>query len=243
MTRQHRILMTLRIIALILVVLAFLIYRARAAAPPAQLQAQSNFRIETTLDEKVPTFTVTNLSSKTLTAAHFRFSSSARHAPMSEMSWDPLWQGSDGSQPLSPGPLLPGTSMTMYLPHGVDAPPTDQVEILAGIWADGETFGDLSKLKVVVNHRVPLASSYEQTIAIVQRGLDENWNRTQYLQALRVAPNSPALRFVMIAFRPYKIPDADTTSLKPAMQSVLEALKHNLDMLRPAKPSPATPQS
>jgi hypothetical protein len=229
----QRILMTVRVVTLLLGV-AFLMSRAHPS--PAQVQDQSKFRIETVLTERAPTFTVTNLYSKTLTAAHFRFSSSAGPGPVAETVWDPLRQGWDSFRPQPPGPLEPGTDMTMYLAHIVGAPPSDQVEVVAGVWADGETFGDPSELKLILNHRAALPASYEQTIAIVQRGLDENWNRNQYLQGLRGVQNSAAVRFVVDALRKNNNPNPDPASIKSAIQSVLMTLKHNLDMLRPANP-------
>lgn len=225
-----------RIITLFVVGLAFLISRAHPSPTPAQVQDQLKFRIETAPAERAPTFTVTNLNSKTLTAAHFRFSSSAEHGPVAEMVWDPLWQGWDSSRHEPPGPLEPGTKMTMYLSHIVGAPLSDRVEVVAGIWADGETFGDPSQLKLILNRRAALPASYEETIVFVQRGLNENWSRNQYLQGLRGVQNTAAARFVVDALRKNNNPNADSTSIKPVMQSVLETLKRNLDMLRPANP-------
>ena len=69
----------------------------------------------------------------------------------------------------------------MYLPHKVGGPLPDRVEVIAGIWEDGETFGEAVWVKTLLDHRASLTSAYEQAIFMLQKGLNENWTRGQYL--------------------------------------------------------------
>src|SRR5438034_11664934 len=74
------------------------------------------FRIEIQATaEGRPTFTITNLFSKTLTAGQFRFSVSSQSKAGSEMGWDAILQ-SGGRARHVPGsePLDPEASMTLY---------------------------------------------------------------------------------------------------------------------------------
>lgn len=89
-----------------------------------------------------------------------------------------------------PGPLEPGASLTLFLPHEVGGALPDRVEVVAGIWDDGETFGLAVWVKALIDNRASLRSAYEQAVSLLQRGLDENWPRGQYLAALNSKPNS-----------------------------------------------------
>jgi hypothetical protein len=210
-----------------------------AASGQSAATEQPKFKFEIQPNgEKGPSFTVTNLWTKTLTAAHFRFSVSSQATHSIGMAWDPIWQGVGGPRSQFPGPLEPGASMTMYLPHIGGAPLPDKIEIIAGIWDDGETFGDPAELNLLLNNRTSLALSYEQAIAFLQHGLDENWNRDQYLAALSDFPNSvPSFVFNSIrrTLEANRNPDPDGQSIKLAMQDLLAHFKNNLDLLRPPK--------
>jgi hypothetical protein len=132
--------------------------------------------------ERGPTYTVTNLSGKRVSACVLEISSSSQRARKSKTVWDALIQG----QPQ----IEPGASISQYLPHAVGGPLPDKVEVIAGVWADGETFGQPVWVNNILKTRALRASQYENAAAILQRGLDQNWNRYQYQQAFSDKPDS-----------------------------------------------------
>jgi hypothetical protein len=168
-------------LCLTLIVAPFL----RAQSDP---NAASSFRIEiqTDIDGK-PSFTLTNLSNDTLTACVIRFSLSSKPTWRSELDWDSIVQDSPLKR-AEDQPLEAGASVTMYLPHAIGESLPDKVEVVAAIRADGQTFGDAKWVKVILDNRASLALAYEDAIGILQKGLDENWTRDQYLEALDSKP-------------------------------------------------------
>lgn len=121
------------------------------AVAQTQTPDQPRFRTEiNSTSDRGPNFTLANLSAKTLTAAQIRFSSSSKAAPETEMAWDPILQGSGDPRSQTAGPLEPGAGMTLSLPHVVGRPLPDTVEVIAGIWADGETFGQPDRVKLLL---------------------------------------------------------------------------------------------
>jgi hypothetical protein len=207
---------------------------------------QPKFRFEIQPNgEKGPSFTVTNLSTKTLTAAYIRFSASSQAARSIDMAWDPLIQGMRDPRVTLPGPLEPNASMTMNLPRVVGAPFPDRIEIISGIWDDEKTFGDPVRLKLLLDNRISWTSSYEQAIAFLQHGLNENWTRDQYSAALRDRPTPapPIFDSIRRTLEANRNPDPDGRSIKLAMQDLLVHFKNNLDLLRPVKPQGASSNS
>src|SRR5262249_5122718 len=131
----------------------------------SQPAIQPKFRINIAAEAHGgPSFTVTNLSGKTLTACHIRFSVSAQNLAQVEISWDPIIEAED---PRGTRPLTPGAAVTMYLPHAVSGPLPDKAEIVAGVWADGATFGETQWVKQLLDSRALLASDYEQAIGLL----------------------------------------------------------------------------
>jgi hypothetical protein len=65
--------------------------------------------------------------------------------------------------------------MTMYMLHEGEKSLPDKVQVVAAIWADGETFGDAKWVRVILDHRASLALAYQDAIGTLQKGLDENW--------------------------------------------------------------------
>jgi hypothetical protein len=86
-------------------------------------------------------------------------------------------------------PIEPGGRITQHLSHAVGGPLPDKIEVVAGVWADGETFGQPDWVKVILKNREIQASAYEQATSMLQRGLDQNWTRDQYLQARKLCLN------------------------------------------------------
>jgi len=203
----------------------------------SQTRAEPGFQIAIQADaDGRPTFTLTNLSDGTLTACHIRFSLSPQSKPQTEMDWDSLAQYQGGGPRRGPQPLEPGASMTIPLPHVVGGPLPDEVEVVAGIWADGETFGEDERVKRLLSNRASLTSAYEQAISLLQQGLDENWTRDQYFAALNGKPNSLPFLSIRSALRAGPNADWDRRSLQRAMQDLSAHFTTNLDLLRQAKP-------
>jgi hypothetical protein len=74
-------------------------------------------------------------------------------------------------------------TISQSLAHVVGQPFSDKIEITAAVWADGGTFGDPEKLKRIFLNRITDLQSYERAISLVQKGLQENWTRDQYVAA------------------------------------------------------------
>jgi hypothetical protein len=53
------------------------------------------------------------------------------------------------------------------------------VEVIAGIWADGESFGQPEWVSNILKTRAMRASEYDDAAAILQNGLDQTPNHYQ----------------------------------------------------------------
>jgi hypothetical protein len=175
-----------------------------------------------------------------LVACHIQFSVSTQ--AQTAIDWDPV-AGIHNAVPDPQGPFEPGAAMEMYLPHVSPGALPDKVEVVAGIWADGETFGEADWVKELVDRRASLASTYEQAISLLQQGLDQNWTRDQYLAAVNnlLAPSggrpSPYdLIRTAVALIPNSLVD-DPEALQHAIQDLSAHFTQKLEQLRPAKPS------
>jgi hypothetical protein len=99
--------------------------------------------------------------------------------------WDSLLQDEPAIQP--------SAHMSGSVSHVDGGPYPDKIEVVARIWADGETFGPPELVKTMLANRERMASQYEQAANLLQHGLDQNWTRDQYLQALSNMPNFGAI--------------------------------------------------
>ncbi len=205
-----------------------MLFSAALYGQAATEQPGFRMRISAT-GEKDTTYAVTNLSGKRVSACVLEISSSSQRARKSRTVWDALLQGEP--------PIQPGASISQYLPHVVGSPLPDKVEVIAGVWADGGTFGQPVWVNIILKTRAKRASEYEDAAAILQQGLDQNWTSDR-LQAL-TGWTGP--RFIH--------PDRAQMS-KPArtahvrMRFLLQSFRQQSDQLRKAKPtiSPATPE-
>jgi hypothetical protein len=204
----------------------------------AQSPTEPKFRIEI---QKDAIFTVTNLSDKTLTACAVQLSGSTDAQHASYMSWDSL-TGTRGPHGEIQGPLEPGASMPLSL---VPAIPTLSVpnnpKLIAGIWADGETFGDQTWIKMIVKSRANLASAYEQAIAILKQGIEANWTRQQYLAAMGGLPLSLPLHTMLQTFQTNQALDEHPQTINNLAQHLLDRFQQSLQLLRPQKPAEPAP--
>jgi hypothetical protein len=150
---------------------------------------QPRFQIEIQVGgEGGPRYTVTNLTGKPVTACVFQLSSPSQSHGKSKTVWT-VWDAVLQDEQ----PMEPGGSISQYLSHIIGNPLPDNVDVVAGVWADGETFGDSIWVKNILETREMRASAYEHAATVLQQGLDQNWTRDQYLQAISDKPNSGAI--------------------------------------------------
>jgi hypothetical protein len=225
--------------ALAAVALSLTLIGAPFLHPQSGPNADSSFRIEIQTDSNgKPSFTITNLSNDTLTACVIRFSLSSELTWHSELDWDPIIQAGPVNRAEAAHPLDAGASMTMYLPHAIEKSLPDRVDVVAAIWADGETFGDAKWVKVLLDNRASLALAYEDAIGILQKGLDENWTRDQYLDALNNKPRSTApISSIRSTLQGNRNLDGKPQLLRRTVQYLQVYFEQRLDLLRKAKPA------
>src|SRR5258708_13819058 len=178
--------------------------------------------------ERGPSYTVTNLSGKRVSACVLEISSLSQRARKSKTVWDALLQG----QP----PIEPGASISQYLPHVVGTPLPDNVEVIAGVWADGETFGQPVWVNNILKNRAMRASEYEDAAAILQQGLDQNWSSNQYLQSFKDKQNSGPVYTVRTPLTVNQQTNHTTQVFTHTMQFLLQSFRQQSDQLRKAKP-------
>jgi hypothetical protein len=225
---------TLAAVALCLALIGAPFFRTQAG-----LNADSSFRIEIQADiDGRPSFTLTNLFNDALTACVIRFSLSSKPTWHSQLDWDPFLQDLPLNRVEAEPPLQAGTSKTMYLPHAIGESFPDKVEVVAATWADGETFGDPKWVKVLLDNRVLLAVAYADAISMLQKGLDENWTRDQYLNAVTSKPRfTGPISAIRNTLRANRIFDQKPQLLRHAVQNLQAFFQQKLDLLRKSKPA------
>ncbi len=199
---------------------------------PSTATEQSKFKIEIrATGGKGPGFAVTNLTAKTVTACVFELSypqQGAKSARRSKTVWDALVQGDP--------PIEPGRTVIRPLFSFVGSPLPNQVEVVAGVWADGESFGPPEWASNILKTRATRASENEDAAAILQRGLDENWTRNQYQQAFTDKPDSGPVYIVRTALRATQETAQTPQEFTHTMQFLLQSFKQQADKLRKPKP-------
>lgn len=90
-----------------------------------------------------------------------------------------------------------GESVSENLSDRLGGPIPDKVEVVAGIWGDGITFGRPDRLNLLLINRQMWEDEFDQVVSVLERGLKEDWTRVQYLDALTSLPKNayaPAAR-------------------------------------------------
>jgi len=221
----------MNILAAALSVLNASILLSLAVHGQPQTPEQPKFQIEIQPPSHVagPRFTVTNLTSRTVTACVLELSSSSESKGQSVTVWDAVV--------FDQSPIVPGATISQYLVHAAGSPRPDHVEVIAGIWDDGETFGQAEWVSNILKGRTLLASQYEQAASLLQQGLDQNWTRDEFLKAVSDKPSSGPM---------YEIRSTLATSLRSserpllmwgAMKRMLERFTQKAEHLRQAKPT------
>jgi hypothetical protein len=202
-------------------------------AIPTRAQAQDvqkiHIEIQTPRDGG-PSFTVTNLADKALSACALEVSVASEAKKVSTMIWDAPFLGVH--------PLEPQANLTMPLPHVVGDVFPDKVVVVAGIWEDGETFGDADWLKNILQSRKSMASMYDRAAYFLQLGLRENWDRPTFLEKLKLSmPNSGDNAGIRSTLEGNPQLDGNPKALQQIIRTLLENIKQKSDRLSQAKPA------
>jgi hypothetical protein len=223
---------SMKMLATVFCVLGAGMLFSTAAQRTANTPERPKFKIEiraTGEKGQGPSFAVTNLTAKTVTACVFEQSYPPEGARKATMVWDALVQG---NIPIEPGQ----TVLRPLTPTPGNALP-NKVEAIAGIWADGESFGPPKWASNIFNNRALRASENEDAAAILQRGLDQNWNRNQYQQAFSDKPDSGPVYIVRTALTATQQTGQTPQEFTHTMQFLLQSFKQQADKLRKAVPN------
>jgi hypothetical protein len=208
-----------------------------AAAGCAQSRADGNPKFQIDIQAAAqggPRFTVMNVSGKTISACVLEISITSDGKGQSRIVWDGALQGER--------PLEQGASISENLPRVVGAPLADRTEVIAGIWSDGEAFGQSDWVKIILANRAARISSYEQETSFLQRGLDKNWTREQYLEGLSGMPIPGIFSGIRTTLEANQSLNNKPELLQRVIHTVLESLNQKLELIRQAKtPTSATP--
>jgi hypothetical protein len=205
------------------------ILSSSAAQAPSTTPEQPKFKSEIrATGEKGPGFAVTNLTAETVTACVFELSYSSQGTRRSKIVWDALVQG---DPPIEPGRTI---FRPLILIVGSSAP--NKVEVIAGVWADGESFGQPVWANNILKNRALRASEYEDAVAILQRGLDQNWTPNQYQRAFSNKPDSGPVYTVRTALTASQQTAQTPQAFTHTMQFLLQTFGQQADRLRKAKP-------
>lgn len=207
-------------------------------AGAAGAQSRPAFSIQIGADgQGNPQFTLTNLTSKTLSACVFRLGFSHPAGARGEMVWDSLlgesqWPGGEPHEPIPPS-----QSETLNLADLKGLPLPDKIDVLAGVWSDGESFGDKSGLNEIYGFRASELAAYELGISVLQQALDKNWTADQLLTALNDKPTNMVVSAIRAAFGPLSPPHESSNAMKHRINSLILGFRHDAELLRAATPS------
>ncbi len=194
---------------------------------------QQAFRVDLQPDTgNGPHFVVTNLCAEPLTAFYLETFSSLDGKPKGGQLWDALL--------LHRSPIAKDATMSQSLGHVAGQPFSDKIEITAAVWADGNTFGNPESLKRILLNRIGDLHSYERAITLLQRGLQENWTRDQYLtawdQEIKKARMTGAAAAITESNLQRNASLDSPSNLQRIMQHFLEMFIQYRDLLRQSKP-------
>ena len=198
-------------------------YGERQTAEPPRFQIEIH-----AASERGPRFTLTNHSGKTLTACIIEISSSVEERQRSGIGWDALVQGIE--------PLAPGESTSMPLGHVVGGTIPDKIEISAGVWSDGETFGRTELVDRLLKTRNLRESEYDEAISFLRGGIEQGWSRDQFLAALSGEKATGPFYAIRSTLQANKNLDQKPQLVQRVVQTLLESFSQKREVLRRAKP-------
>ena len=210
---------------------AGMLFSTAAAQRTSTAPERPKFKIEiraTGEKGQGPSFAVTNLTAKTVTACVFEQSYPPEGARKTTTVWDTLVQGQT--------PIEPGQTVLRPLSPIIGSALPNSVEVIAGVWADGESFGPPKWASNIFNNRALRAAENEDAAAILQRGLNQNWNRDQYQQAFSDKPDSGPVYIVRTALTATQQTGQTPQEFTQTMQFLLQSFKQQADKLRKSIP-------
>jgi hypothetical protein len=173
-----------------------------------------------------PKFTVTNLTGKAVSACVITFSVGIMEE--GQTMWDALTQGDPK--------IEPDADISLGLPHAVGGPLPDRVEVVAGVWADGETFGDPKWVERILKNRELTIAHYDEAIALLREGMDQKWTRDQYLHALGGKPDSVAIYSIRSTLKANPAFDKNPERANHTLQRMLDSFTQKSSELKAARP-------
>lgn len=121
----------------------------------------------------------------------------------------------------------------MNLMHIAGKPFPDKLKVVAGIWSDGQTFGDDVRVNAILKNRATYVSAYEQAIALLKEGIENSWTREQYLAAVDDKPVTLPISAIRSTFQGNQaLNDRPQLAAKIA-QRMLDHFQQELQRLRP----------
>lgn len=209
-----------------------LVSGASQAPAPSTGRARLHVAIQAS-GEKGPSFAITNPTGKSVTACVFEVSYPPPRPRNSRIAWDELIQS---------GPVIePGTTILRPFFLFPGGPVPDKVEIIAGIWDDGRTFGEPELTNNIVKKRVAIAADYEQGAETLQKGLDQKWTRERYQQEFSGKPDSGVVYTVRTALSATAQTAPKPEEFNRVMQTLVQSFRQNADHFRRGKPFPKPP--
>jgi hypothetical protein len=124
----------------------------------------------------------------------------------------------------------------MPLGHVVGGPIPDKVEISAGVWADGETFGRTKLVARLLKTRNLRESEYDEAISFLGGGIEQGWSRDQFLTALSGKKPTGPFYAIRSTLQANKNLDQKPQLAQRVVQTLLESLSQKREVLRQAKP-------
>jgi hypothetical protein len=216
--------------------LAAALFASLAVHAQEQPREQPNFQIEIlTPRDGGPGLTLTNRSAKTLTACTIEFSVSFENGSPMRSEWDAPFLGV--------APLKTGDSLSMPLPHEVGHPYPDKVVVIAGIWEDGETFGNADWVRVLLENRGLQRLRFNQATTLLQQGLDKDWTYDQFLDALKGMPDSGDQFGIRLNLETNPQLRNKPQQLTQVVHRLLDGLNRKYGAIQQAKPLPANPHA
>ncbi len=111
----------------------------------------------------------------------------------------------------------------------------DRVEVVAAVWIGRENFGDAKSLDRILGNRDLAEAEYDQAIALLRGGMEHNWTRAQYLQAIDGKPNSRGLDSVRATLTANPQMDQHPELMNRIVQKMLDSLTEKSEKLKKAK--------
>src|ERR1700730_4929424 len=135
---------------------AAVIFALVSSASPARPE-QPQFQIEIRDNQNTHTYTVTNQAATPVSAFVVRYSSATQVQGTEQ--WDSVL--------LEQSPLPAGAHISRPLPHPAGAPFPDHMEVIGGIWANGDAFGQPGSASLILADRKLRATLFENAASFL----------------------------------------------------------------------------